>query len=47
MKAKDLYLYEWETLAKCPICKQISNVEDWQESEVFCDDCGSNPRGRT
>jgi hypothetical protein len=28
---------------QCPECKAISDEEEWRESEVSCEDCGSHP----
>ncbi len=27
---------------KCPECNEWSNVSDWAETEVGCEDCGSH-----
>lgn len=36
----------WEVPAAeywtCPECKERSKVEDWQEVETYCEDCGSH-----
>lgn len=31
-----------ESLIECPECKEASPLSEWQESEVYCEDCGSH-----
>ena len=33
-------------LRKCPDCGVESLVSEWEETEVFCEDCGSHPASR-
>lgn len=30
-------------IVTCPECNEESPEEDWQETEVGCEDCGSHP----
>ena len=27
---------------RCPDCKELSPVEEWEEREIGCEDCGSH-----
>ena len=31
---------------KCPECLETTPVDDWQETETYCEDCGSHDARR-
>jgi len=48
MKVDDLWLYSFtkevneNSSLLCPNCKEYSNVADWYETLVYCEDCGDH-----
>lgn len=48
MKAKEAWAWEFtqelsnSSEVRCPDCKEWSPLAEWNESEVFCEDCGDH-----